>query len=74
MTINAVYVDKANTSGVEDGSPAHPYRTVASGYAAAMAGDTIIIRAGNYPETITFNLNKAVTVRNECGIVKIGAP
>ncbi|MBI1764077.1 MAG: hypothetical protein HYR56_21845 [Acidobacteria bacterium] len=72
LTINAIYVDLANTTGNEDGSPAHPYRTVAGGYAAAVAGDTIIIRAGNYPEIISFN--KAVTVRSEGGTVNIGKP
>lgn len=72
LTINAIYVDLTNTSGIETGSQVFPYRTVARGYAAAVAGDTIIIRAGNYPETITFN--KAVTVRSEGGTVNIGKP
>lgn len=43
-----IYVDWANVSGAEDGSPAHPFTTVTRGYDAAIAGDTIIIRAGSY--------------------------
>ena len=69
---NTIYVDKTNTSGYEDGSVTHPYKTVTGGHFAAMPNDTLIIRAGNYPETVRFTT--PVTVRNEGGIVKIGAP
>src|SRR5262245_1015925 len=68
----AIYVDLANKSGVEDGSPSHPFTTVTRGYGAAVAGDTLIVRAGNYPvgqEGVT--LNKAITVRSEGGTALI---
>jgi len=69
---NTIYVDKSNTSGYEDGSATHPYNTVTEGHFAAMPNDTLIIRAANYNETVRFTT--PVTVRNEGGIVKIGAP
>lgn len=69
---NTVYVDLANTSAYQDGSSAHPYKTVTAGHFAATPGDTLIIRAGDYFETP--RLNTAVTVRNEGGIVRILPP
>lgn len=69
---NTIYVDLANQSRYEDGSTAHPYNTVTEGNFACSAGDTLIIRAGNYNETGRFN--RAATVRNEGGIVRIGIP
>jgi hypothetical protein len=67
-----IYVDLANKSGEEDGSPSHPFATVTRGYGAAVAGDTLIVRAGNYPvgqEGI--KLDKAITVRSEGGTALI---
>jgi hypothetical protein len=55
----------------EDGSLAHPYTTVSKGYSAAMPGDTLVIAAGYYPESITFD--KPINIRSECGTVTIGA-
>jgi hypothetical protein len=69
---NTIYVNKTNTSGYEDGTSAHPYNTVREGNFACSAGDTLIIRAGNYNETGPFN--RAAIVRNEGGIVRIGIP
>jgi len=69
---NTIYVDLANNSRYQDGSSAHPYRTVTDGHFAAMPGDTLIIRAGDYFETP--RLNTPVTVRNEGGIVRILPP
>jgi hypothetical protein len=69
---NDIYVDLANKSGVEDGSPAHPYCSVSKGYDAANAGDTIIVRAGSYPvgpDDLT--LDKAITVRSQGGTASI---
>ncbi len=67
-----IYVKNANgRAGNEDGSITRPYSTVSKGYSVAMPGDTLIIAAGYYPESITFD--KPVTVRSECGAVTIGA-
>ncbi len=68
-----IYVKNANgNGGFENGSPTYPYSTVSQGYSAAMPGDTLVIAAGYYPESVTFD--KPVTVRSECGAVTIGAP
>jgi hypothetical protein len=64
-----IYVDWTNT-GSEDGTPEHPYNTVTEGHDAAIPGDTIIIRTGNYPETVT--LSTETTIYNEGGQVIIG--
>jgi len=67
-----IFVKNANGSGGnEDGSMARPYSTVSQGYSAAMPGDTLVIAAGYYPESITFD--KPITIRSECGPVSIGA-
>jgi len=65
-----IYVDRQNTTGVEDGSAAHPFNTVAEGVAAVSTGNTIFIRAGSYGETST--INRAMTLRSEGGAVIIG--
>jgi hypothetical protein len=67
---NIIYVDLANVSGYEDGSSANPYNTVTEGHFAAVSGDQIIIRAGDYSESVT--LSTAVTVISEGGTVTIG--
>jgi hypothetical protein len=66
-----IYVKCTSGSEDEDGSLAHPYRTVTKGYLEAMDGDTIIIAACDYPEIITFK--KRVTIQNECGTMTLGA-
>jgi len=73
--LSIIYVDRNNTSGVEDGTALHPYSTVAKGISAAAPGDTIIIRSGNYNAKVTFgNANKALTVKSENGAAIIGRP
>jgi hypothetical protein len=67
-----IYVDLAHQSGVEDGSPANPFYSVTRGYGAALAGDTIIIRAESYPERLT--LSKAITIKSEGGATIMGLP
>jgi len=43
-----IYVDVHNTSGIEDGTPEHPFNTVEEGISAATAGTTVMIKAGSY--------------------------
>jgi hypothetical protein len=69
---NTIYVDKLNASGYEDGTLVHPYSTFAKGNFACSAGDTLMVRAGNYNETGTFN--RAAIVKNLSGTVKLGTP
>ncbi|MBC7187923.1 MAG: T9SS type A sorting domain-containing protein, partial [Calditrichaeota bacterium] len=51
-TYHAVYVDSANTSGVEDGTQAHPFNTIQEGIDAAGDRDTVKVAAGTYRERI----------------------
>jgi hypothetical protein len=65
-----VYVDWRNTSGVEDGSSAHPFNTVAEAVATVSNNGTVFIYTGSYGETLT--LNSAMTLRSEGGMAIIG--
>ncbi len=67
---HVVYVDRANVSGYEDGSALHPFNTVVEGHFACVAGDTLVIRGGGYPEDV--ELSTAITVRNEGGTATVG--
>jgi hypothetical protein len=48
LNAQVVYVDAANTTGLEDGTQIHPYNTPEEGMAAALAGQTLSIRNGTY--------------------------
>ena len=48
-----IWVDVNNTSGVEDGSAAHPFNTVQEGIDAAVNGDEVVVLPGEYVETVT---------------------
>ncbi len=70
---NTIRVDRGNASGWEDGSATHPYNTFTEGDFAALNADTVVIQAGNYPETGRFGrVGTAVTVRSQGGTVTIG--
>jgi len=47
-----IYVDITNTSGIEDGTLAHPYNTIGEGVNYAPAGYTVLVAPGNYAESI----------------------
>jgi hypothetical protein len=68
-TPRTIYIDWTGTESGAIGSSANPYTTVTKGYSAASDGDTLIIRAGIYPEDLAFS--KAVTVKND-ETVRIG--
>lgn len=67
---HAIYVDRLNTSGWEDGTALHPYNTVDEGHFACVPGDTLVIRVGSYPEVV--DLGTPIVVRNENGTAAIG--
>jgi hypothetical protein len=43
-----VYVDIANTTGIEDGTQAHPFNSIKEGINAASPGYQVVIRKGTY--------------------------
>ncbi len=47
-----IYVNGSNT-GIEDGTQAHPYRTIAKAVENVASGDTILVYPGTYLERIT---------------------
>ena len=62
-----IYVDAANTSGIEDGSGVNPWNTISEAVTETLAGrgDTINVRAGTYEEAVT--LKPGTTVLSESG-------
>jgi hypothetical protein len=48
----SIYVDAANHSGIEDGTPAFPFDTIREGIAAAAQGDRVLVAAGVYLEAL----------------------
>ena len=71
-----IFVDKNNTSGIQNGTPQYPYKTVITAInAASNNGRTgIYIRDGSYNEI--FYTGKKLSFYNwyRVGVVKIGAP
>ena len=69
-----VYVDAGNTTGIEDGTIQHPFKTIEEGITESKTGDTIFVKNGNYsplggelylkPGTILFGENPENTIIN----------
>lgn len=49
--VTKIYVDIANTSGIEDGSPEHPYKLLRDGIDASGNGAKVCVAQGTYPES-----------------------
>ena len=64
VTNRTIYVDQSNTSGIEDGSPAHPFRTIGNGLALAAGGDTVLVAPGRYAEHIVLGLRETLRSSN----------
>ena len=65
-----VWVDFNYTVGPEDGSYAHPYDTLAKGVTAVSSGETIAIKPGSSPETMT--ISKPMTITAIGGAATVG--
>src|SRR5579859_6179198 len=48
-----IYVNANNTSGIEDGTAAHPFATIQEGLGVAANGNTVSVAAGSYFERVT---------------------
>ncbi len=59
-----ICVDVSNNTGIEDGTPAHPFNTILEGLQLARNGDTVSVFPGNYPED-TLLIEKCVSVTGE---------
>ena len=65
-----IYVDDDNSTGIEDGSPEHPFNTIQEGIDSAFRDDTVIVVDGTYKGVGNKNLDfkgKAITVESENG-------
>lgn len=45
-----IYVDIANNTGYEDGTPTHPFNTILEGLQLSLNGDSLAIASGTYAE------------------------
>jgi hypothetical protein len=53
--IPALFVDGANSSGIEDGSSDYPYNTIGEAVAVAPAGYSVLVAAGTYQEAVALD-------------------
>lgn len=60
-----VYVDVANTTGIEDGTDVSPFNTIQEGINAALAGDTVLVSPGVYHGAI--ELKDSVLLKGDKG-------
>ena len=56
-----IYVDKENTSGIEDGTQTYPFNTITEGIDAVALGKSVIVAAGTYNEQLI--INKGITLQ-----------
>ena len=56
-----IYVDSANTTGIEDGTQTHPFDTITEGIDAVASGKSVMVTAGTYNEQLI--INKSITLQ-----------
>jgi len=69
---STVYVDCDNGSGIEDGSPEHPFQLISSGMDAASYGDTVLVMPGTYSENIMVYMHDPDGMNRAAVIMKDG--
>ena len=67
----AIFVNWANSSGYEDGTPVFPFNTITEGNFAVVSGDRLWIAVGSYDESVTFDKVMQVNIYGT-GTVVIG--
>ncbi len=68
--LNPVYVDGANSSGIENGTVLFPFNTVLEAVQIVIPGGMVYISTGSYPESIVVNRPAVLNARG--GGVTIG--
>jgi parallel beta-helix repeat protein len=58
---NTLFVDGSRGSDNNPGTLTQPFRTISKGVDKLVAGDTLFIRGGTYPEIITINVSGSFT-------------
>lgn len=56
-----IYVDAANTTGIEDGTKTHPFNSITEGIDAVASGKSVMVVAGTYNEQLI--INKEITLQ-----------
>ena len=56
-----IYVDAANTTGVEDGTQTHPFNSIIEGIDAVAPGKSVIVAVGTYKEQLI--IDRSITLR-----------
>jgi parallel beta-helix repeat protein len=56
-----IYVDAANTTGIEDGTQTYPFDTITEGIDAVAPGKSVLVAAGTYNEQLI--INKGITLQ-----------
>ena len=56
-----IYVDAANTTGVEDGTQTHPFNSIIEGIDAVAPGKSVIVDVGTYKEQLI--IARSITLR-----------
>ena len=56
-----IYVDAGNTTGTEDGTKTHPFKTITEGLIAVSPGKSVMVAAGTYNEQLI--INKGITLQ-----------
>jgi len=62
--VHDIYVDDSNTSGIEDGSMAHPYNTIQEGVDAAQAGYSVLVDDSGNPYEEQVDMKSGIIVQS----------